>query len=176
MIRVHLDDTRELFTAPEPDPFAGRFERESGAEQIVEQAGGRGMAAPLAVHVELDRPPTHPESQVRDALDAYWRDETSRAKAARRRIWNRGLKELAVGALFLAGCLALSASLAAVTWPADWVGDFVTEGLVIIGWIALWHPVDMLLFEPWALTARLRALRRLVGSEVRVTSAGTTPA
>lgn len=169
MITVALESVEELFTAPVPDPFVGRFEHTTGADRILATARrSRPRQEKQAVVLRTSRRTRYSEREVTAALAGYWRSRIADVEEARRKIWNRGFKELAVGALFLAACLALSASLSTVDWQAEWVGQFITEGLVIVGWIALWHPVDMLLFEPWPLNADLRAMRRLAKAPVRI--------
>lgn len=37
---------------------------------------------------------------------------------------------------------------------------------MIVGWIALWHPVDMLFFERIPLVREQRILRRIAGATV----------
>jgi len=36
------------------------------------------------------------------------------------------------------------------------VARFVDEGLVIAGWVALWYPLDVLLYQHWPLTRAQR--------------------
>lgn len=167
MISIELHSTSELFTPPTPDPFAGRFATTSGVERILEGAR-QHREEPLAVAIRVTETPAHTEDTVQSALRAYWAASADELRQRRRRIWSRGFKELAVGVLFLAVCLALSASLSSVGWRTEWFGQFAIEGVIIVGWIALWHPVDMLLFEPWPLNSDLRALGRLSNATIRV--------
>lgn len=167
MITITVADTTELFEPPRPDPFAGRFSTETGVQRILDAARETGDDVD-EILVRVAGTPTHAAPVVQQALQSYWADSIENLHHRRRRIWSRGFKELAVGVLFLAVCLALSASLSSVAWRTEWFGRFAIEGVIIVGWIALWHPVDMLLFEPWPLNSELRALRRLTAARVRL--------
>ncbi|WP_247828979.1 hypothetical protein [Arthrobacter antioxidans] len=78
--------------------------------------------------------------------------------------------ELIFGLLFLALCLVLSSSVAALVVGPAWLNQFIVEGLIIVGWIALWHPIDLLLFERWPLRTELRKVERLRKGTVQVRS------
>ncbi len=85
------------------------------------------------------------------------------------RVARRGRTELLFGVVFLAACFALSSAAASSLEPY-WLSDFISEGLIIVGWIALWHPVDMLLFERWPLRRDIRLLRTIRDAEIRIGS------
>ena len=77
---------------------------------------------------------------------------------------------LAIPRLGLYGALvglAVAALLASSSGPS-WARTFFSEGLIIVGWIALWHPVDMLFFERLPLLREQRVLRRIQNADVRV--------
>ncbi len=63
--------------------------------------------------------------------------------------------------MFLAICLLGASVVETVDVFSGFLGNFVAEGLVIIGWIRLWHPIDMLLFEPWPLHRERRVYQSL---------------
>jgi len=53
--------------------------------------------------------------------------------------------------ILVVGSVVMIASLALHAIFADWIttpfGQGVGEGLLVLGWVALWRPIDMLLFE-----------------------------
>ena len=48
--------------------------------------------------------------------------------------------------------------------------DLLRESLLIGGWVALWHPLNALLYDRWPLRAEMRLYDRLSGMVVRVVS------
>jgi hypothetical protein len=56
----------------------------------------------------------------------------------------RGLISLAIGLAFMFSCLSLRRYLENA---ADF--EMLREGLLIIGWVALWRPVEIFLYDWW---------------------------
>ncbi len=48
------------------------------------------------------------------------------------------------------------------------MAQVLREGLLILGWVALWRPVEWVLFDTWEHRQRRSALRRLSQAEVRL--------
>lgn len=46
--------------------------------------------------------------------------------------------------------------------------DVFHEGFMIIGWVALWRPVEILLYDWWPITQERRKIRRLLAGKVTV--------
>jgi hypothetical protein len=44
----------------------------------------------------------------------------------------------------------------------------VDEGLLILGWVALWRPTEALLYDWWPLARRRMLLRRLASIPIEV--------
>ena len=47
-------------------------------------------------------------------------------------------------------------------------GDRFRESLLIGGWVAMWRPMEIFLYDWWPVAARIRLLRRLSGLKVTV--------
>ena len=68
----------------------------------------------------------------------------------------------------LAVCLALSSLFASdlTEWMRPLIRKTFEYGFEIIGWVILWHPIDVLVFSPVAIRARLAALQTLATVDV----------
>ncbi|MBP7982093.1 MAG: hypothetical protein KAY90_03770, partial [Arenimonas sp.] len=44
----------------------------------------------------------------------------------------------------------------------------IQESVVIGGWVALWHPLNIFLYDWWPIRAEIRLYERLVAMEVRL--------
>lgn len=69
------------------------------------------------------------------------------------------------GLLFLCVCLALHQFLAARL--DDAFPTIFDEGLLIIGWVSLWRPAEMFLYDWIEPYSRARAAARLAAAEIR---------
>jgi hypothetical protein len=87
---------------------------------------------------------------------------------------------LRAGARASAGCLCLLATAMACAWalqsesvggPPGPLRSVLAESLVIAGWVAMWRPLEMLLFDPVRYRVENRLLRRLLRMSWRVEAA-----
>jgi len=78
---------------------------------------------------------------------------------------------LAFGLFVLVLCLSLAQLTERL--PQSAVRDILREGLIILGWVAMWRPVEGLLFDWWPLVQERRRVARLLDAEIEVSSAAS---
>jgi hypothetical protein len=82
-----------------------------------------------------------------------------------RRLMREGWQSLLIGVAFLGACLAAAEALGKE--PSRVLG-VVREGLVIGGWVAMWRPMEIYLYEWWPLRRRGRVFEKLSNMPVKV--------
>ena len=70
------------------------------------------------------------------------------------------------GSRFLALCLLGSRLIGAQELLPGFIGRYLDEGLVIGGWVALWYPLDVLLYQRWPLARERRLYESLRDMEI----------
>jgi hypothetical protein len=166
-INLKLRELSQLFNSMDPSPFIDRDLDHDAEEFIVSSAreahGGRAFE--LTVHLE-----TPPDGQsARDVEDAVRHYFTVRAELKRREfrlLLRRGHSVLAIGLLFLSTCLLLGGTVASFAPPS--IATILKEGLNIVGWVAMWKPLEIYLYDWWPLREEWRALQRLARMHVRL--------
>lgn len=162
----------ELFIAPPYDPMAGKYEEMSGLDRIVAE-----FKAPvpdpgeLVLIVPAEHVHAGLEVAVRTAIAGVCEARIQDLDQQRRAIRLLGRRELVFGLLFLAICLLIAILLEATISDRAFLGRFLVEGVVIIGWIALWHPVDMLIYDSWPVDRDTRIYERIRDLPVRIETA-----
>jgi hypothetical protein len=73
---------------------------------------------------------------------------------------------LLVGLSFLFRCIALREVVLA--WAQGVVSDITEEGLLIIGWVAMWRPLEIFLYDWCPIARRCRLLGKLSTMPVEV--------
>lgn len=169
-VDVAVQEIADLFVPPTPDPLNGRFETKSGVERMRDVVHPTGPVLRIEVRVASREGASVDADQVQAALRGYCLEEIEQLDVERTKVRRLGMKELRFGLALLAVCFALSATVSAVGVTPEWFRQFLAEGLVIIGWIALWHPVDMLFFDRLPIARDQRILRRIHDGDVVVTS------
>jgi hypothetical protein len=77
-----------------------------------------------------------------------------------------GRATLVRGLMFLAACLIAMRIVGEPRFLHESFAHFIYEGFVIAGWVALWHPLDVLLYQRWPLSRERRLYARLSEMEL----------
>jgi hypothetical protein len=83
-----------------------------------------------------------------------------------RQLMQRGRVSLVIGLAFLGACIA-AANLIGQASTSPLVG-IIKESLTIGGWVAMWRPLEIFLYDWWPLTARRRTLKKLSVAPVQL--------
>ena len=174
-IEIRLAAVAQLFHTLDPVPFREGDLSEDAERYIVEWAEELPARLPFAIRVHL--PPAEAASPAARAVpDAIRQHFDRRAQGESRLIqqnFRAGRLALAIGLAILACCLFLAVTL--VEEPAGGVGRVLQESLVILGWVAMWRPCEILLYDWLPMAQRRRLFRRLAAASVSVTDAAMVP-
>ena len=67
----------------------------------------------------------------------------------------------------IAACIVLGKGASSYLGPG-YLGRFFDEGLIILGWVANWRPVEIFLYDWWPIVRRGRLYRRLSRAAVKI--------
>jgi len=166
-IELRVTELAELFNSLDPTPFHHR-DLDRDAEEFLESWALEhppGSDYRIVVHIER-MPSVDPSALVADAVRNYFDYKNLLAGRALRRLLAEGRTCLAIGVGFLAVCLAGSESMRLV--PQSPLAGLVSEGLLIGGWVAMWRPLQIFLYEWWPIVRKRRIYRGLARSSVQV--------
>jgi hypothetical protein len=168
-IQVDLSDPRELFEAPEVDPIGGRAHAGSGLERILNHIRPR-PDRPVRAALRLPAAARAPdlETRLRTGLQRYCDIRIGQLGNDIASLRQEGLATLWRGLLFLALCMFGSSILGEPKYMPGILARFLDEGLVIAGWVALWYPLDALLYQHWPLNRERRLYGRLREMELKL--------
>jgi hypothetical protein len=169
VIEVHVAELRQLFNAIDPSPFHERDLDPRAEEFIVGWSRDLPPDARLALLVYLDRtagPPDEAEV-LRNAIHEFFGQRAIGVRRNLRDLLRRGRTSLAIGLGFLAVSILIGARLAAV-FPDSGASQILREGFLIGGWVAMWRPLEIFLYDWWPLRAEARLFDRLSAMPVRL--------
>ncbi|HMS17457.1 MAG TPA: hypothetical protein PKA37_11500 [Planctomycetota bacterium] len=166
LIEIQLDEVRQLFHTLDPAPFHRRDLDPAAAQYIEEAVREIGATRPLriVVHLPASEADTDDARTLHEAVAHYFSYRADESRTELKRLLLRGSASLAIGALFLAFCLSVRDSLIAASIRSD----VITEGLLIIGWVGLWRPVEIFLYDWWPIWRQRRRLDALARAEVQI--------
>lgn len=163
-IEVALRSLAQLFEPPGPLFAAHRALHPQIFDAILEQAARAPRGRPLQVVLRLPSAMlTEPHEIGATLRDCF----ASRAEAERqkiRRILHDGRWALIVGMVFLTIATAV-AELIHTAVQGRFLSN-IANGLEIFGWVALWRPAELLLYEWMPCLRRERLLKRLAQATI----------
>lgn len=83
-----------------------------------------------------------------------------------KRALKRGRASLFIGLSFVTVCLIAADAIAQTDGSS--VSTIARESLTIIGWVAMWRPVEIFLYDWWPLVRRIHVYKNLRYARVRV--------
>jgi hypothetical protein len=150
-ITLRLDDIQHLFVAPELNPLAGQFRFISRLEELVNELKPNPLGP--HVHATIWLPQDHfydnIEKTTLEAIRIYCDARIHQITNELASLLRQGFKALQTGLIFLAGCLLLSTLFGQMETLPTFLRMFLSEGFVIAGWVSLWQPTSILLFDWW---------------------------
>lgn len=173
-IELKLRRVAQLFHTLDPSPFRDSDLAREAEEYIVGWAEDFPASVPIeiVVHVPPDEMARAGEADVPAAIAGYFDLQAQGVTRELKELFRTGRFALVVGLAVLSACMVIAWYIAAGLKEGP-LSTIIQESLVIIGWVAIWKPVDVFLFE-WPPVARRRALfRRLAAA--RVTVVGDRP-
>ena len=171
-MRLYLGELRQLFDSMDPAPFRERDLDPKAAEYIVDSAREAPAGSALALQVQLGRESGTEATGalLRDAVREHFERCAAGKRRELRQLFRTGRASLLIGLGFLAGAIAL----------AQWLGGLirhegyawlVSESLIIGGWVALWRPMEIFLYDWWPIRADARLFDRLAAMPVSLRGA-----
>lgn len=166
-INLKLRDLAQLFNSMDPSPFLDRDLDHDAEEFIISWARElpRSPRIELSIHLTTT-PESEKAADVENAVQHYFASRAEIKRREFRQLLRRGHVSLVIGLLFLAVCL-LARGLAAKLGHES-AATVVREGLVIAGWVAMWRPLEIYLYDWWPVRAEWRNLQRLAQMRVRL--------
>jgi hypothetical protein len=174
-IEVRVTELRQLFDEIDPSPFQERDLDPKAVEFIVAWSRDLPATSPLALVVHLDRAAGPPEEAdlLREAIHEFFRQRAIGSRRQLRELFRRGRTSLAIALMFLAASIGASDALA-MSFPDSHVTGVLREGLLIVGWVAMWRPAEVFLYDWWPIRAEARLYDRLSAMPVRIEYLGAT--
>lgn len=166
IIEIQVDKVAQLFATLDPFPFRERDLDREAEEYIVDWARELPKSAPIRLLIHL--PAAEAESEhgrdLANAMKTYFRYRAEITNGDLKELFRVGRYALLVGLLVLALAI-LSGRLLLRTIPSG-MGTFLNEGLIILGWVANWRPIEIFLYDWWPLVRRRALYRRLAAADV----------
>ncbi len=161
-IEVRVERIGQLFHTLDPLPFRER-DLDAGVEEyVVGWAGEIARNHPISIVIRMPAAEAQRDEarHIEEAVRNYFAYRADVLGWDLRDLFRAGRASLAIGVAVLAACIVVGKAAEGFL-GAGYVGRFFDEGLIILGWVANWRPVEIFLYDWWPLVRRRRLYRRL---------------
>ena len=170
-IKLKLRDIDQLFNSMDPSPFIEKDLDDKAEEFIVGWALEFPRDAPVGLRIQLEQwPAEDPTELIQQAIQNHFSHRAELTDLEFRNLMKQGRTSLVIGLSCLAVCLVISKTLLpgeAGTWAS-----VLRESLTIAGWVAMWRPMQIYLYDWWPLRRRGRIYAKLAQMPVEVVAKG----
>ena len=176
IIKMHLRKLEQLFDSLDHSPFREKDLDRNAEEYIVDSI----KELPSKVHCEiviyLDEPIDIPaeSNAITEAIHIHFSRRAQVFRQNLRQLLRRGSISLGIGLSFLVTFFLLGQlvrrSMGEGQWPF-----LLRESLLIGGWVAMWKPLEIFLYDWWPILGERRLYDRLSRIQVRIIHADSRP-
>lgn len=165
-IDLRVRHSRQLFDGRDPAPFRERDLDEDVVDYVLSAVQEIPRKEPLAIVVTIsDEPePRLGPDVVSEAVHHHFAHEHGQIGHRLREYMRRGRVYMSVGLGMLVAFLTLAELTASL--PGGHAREILREGLVITGWVAMWRPLEVLLYDWWPLVDERRQIARVLAAPV----------
>jgi hypothetical protein len=159
-VNIHVRDLAQMFNSLDPSPFWDRDLDQQAAGFIEGEFSDRLRTDRWLLHVHAHEG-TATAADLQAALERYYERLVASTRLSLREQTRVGEIALIAGVAVFSLCISLESALRALPRALD-------EGLIVLAWIALWRPIEMLAYGWVPLYRRRRLYDRLRRMRVSV--------
>jgi hypothetical protein len=167
-IEISLSKLQQLFNSFDPSPFHDRDLDHDAEEYIVGWAEEIALHRPLklVIHLPLDEWTGLDQTVLERAIHNYFAYQQQQSQRRLRLLFRDGRIALSIGVTFLFVCISIRQL--AYSLGSGAASEIIAEGMLIAGWVAMWRPLEIFLYDWWPLRRRTRVFGKLSAMPVVV--------
>jgi hypothetical protein len=162
LVEIKLNEIRQLFNSFDPAPFLEK-DLDSGAEKyIVDSVQELHLDTPIALILHLPGVACTEDtvSSVPEAIHNYFSYRAEITSKELRFTLQQGRIALITGLTFLVLCIAAQQLISSMG-KTGLLWSIIEEGFLISGWVAMWRPIQVFLYDWWPIRRRRRIYEKL---------------
>ncbi len=175
VIQIAVKSSRQLFNESDPAPFRERDLDDDFVTYVVNSVQEFPLATKMKLevivsgenHDAIQQPAIDPET-VCQAIQTFFEYEAKMSDAKIRTRLRTARFFLMVGFAVLFVCLGTAQFIAALGYRSP-VANIIREGFIISGWVAMWRPIELLLYGWWPIREQRRYFEKISKLDIKMT-------
>lgn len=167
-LALRVREIAQLFNSMDPTPFHNK-DLDPQANEFIESWASthqHNSRFHLTIHLEQWPEGGDPTGMLTEAIHNHFIYQAERTRRRLRQVLQQGRMSLFIGVAFVSLCLI----------AADFIGNMgegtghriARESLSIVGWVAMWRPMQIFLYDWWPIQRKIRLYLRLGSAHVQV--------
>ena len=165
-IILNLLNINELFRSP-VSPYRKRTLKNDAEEFIVEEAEFLPRKGVINMKIHLALSELKYKDDIAPAIHRHFCYRREQSQKKLKRVLQYGWRMLFIAFGLLAVIFSLT-EIALYLKPDNRLVLFIRESFIILGWVALWRPLDLLLYDWYPIKRNINLYYRLEHSNVMV--------
>ncbi len=166
-IILHLQNLDEVLSASATASYRRRMLNEDIEEFIVEEAASFPRQSKINLTVYLPAADSDSANKIEMAVQRHFTYHQEKSLKQLKQTHKLGWRNLLIAFLFMSVIISLP-ELGSQLFPDNSLVLTIRESLIIFGWIALWRPAELLLYEWYPFKRDAELYGRLAESNVQV--------
>ncbi|MDQ1276953.1 MAG: hypothetical protein QG610_2532 [Euryarchaeota archaeon] len=170
LIELELHSMMQIFNSFDPAPFHEKELDENAEVYIYNIVGEFPLKKPLEIVLYV--PPSEfnreTERTLKEAIKNHFLYKKVLTEIDLKRLLQRGRRNLTIAVIFLFLCLLMIRLLS--TFESGLLKTMLSEGFTIIGWVAMWEPINVFLYGWWPIVQKRNIYRKILKTDVNVLS------
>ena len=167
-LALRVREIAQLFNSMDPTPFLNK-DLDPEAQAFIETwASGYAPDSRFHITIHIEQWPADgdPSEMLTGAIHNHFSYQAERTRSALKLLLRQGRMSLAIGIVFVTLCLIAAD---AIETFGDHTGfSIARESLTIVGWVAMWRPLQIFLYDWWPLQRQIRLYHKLSSAHIQV--------
>jgi hypothetical protein len=166
IVEVTVNNTRQLFNDRDPTPFKERELDQNFVTFLLNSVQEFPYKAKTRLRIIINKEPDSAAEKVhiQEAIHSFFKYEAGLVHSRKKKSMREGRLFMVVGLFTLFSCLSFSQLLES-SFSQSKIMLIIQEGLVIIGWVAMWRPLEMFLYDWWPLREQQLYMNKIANME-----------
>lgn len=178
VVEVGVKNSRQLFNERDPAPFRERDLDPEFVIYLVSAVEEFSLRTKMKIRIlTSDKEDLKPENSlaIQEAIKAYFQYESRLAKSKLLKSHRTSRYFSLVGLLTLIICLSFAEFIHSFKF-APAIANIASVSFVIIGWVAMWHPIEALFYDWWPIREQRQYFDKIASMAVEVVGVGAPTA
>ncbi len=169
LVEIKLNEVRQIFNSFDPAPFRDKDLEANAENYIVDSVQELHLDTPVKLILHLPQQTCTEEaiSSVPVAIHNYFSYRADITAKELRFTLHQGRIALAIGLVFLFMCIAAQQLIASLE-KSGLMWSIIEEGFLISGWVAMWRPIEVFLYDWWPIRRKRRIYEKLARMKVEL--------